>query len=78
MKPIIYPNCKIIYFDRVTFEWGILSPEEVEVTVRDGITYYNLIKPSNRKLLIVQALNEKKASAKMLTLIHLEQKELKK
>ncbi|AHK11402.1 hypothetical protein F132_56 [Flavobacterium sp. phage 1/32] len=72
MKPIIYPNCKIIYFDRVTFEWGILNPEEVIAEKRNGITYYKLKKPTHRKLLIVQALNEKKASAKMLTLISLE------
>lgn len=73
MKPIIYPKCKLYFFNRDTFEFGTINPELVESRLENGFAFYNLKKPEGKRFLIVQAINQKKASAKMLTLISLEE-----
>lgn len=69
MKPMIYPNCKLYYFDRNKLEFGTINPNIVKVQFTKGIAFYSLINANGLNLLIVQALNIKKASAKFLTLI---------
>lgn len=73
MKPIIYDNCQLFTYNRDTEQFGIIDPEDVEVSFSEGQAIY---KPYDRdlNLIIVQALNIKKASAKMLTIINREQK----
>lgn len=69
MKPTIYPNCKLYYFDRKTLEFGTINPNLVEIEIVNGIAFYSLISKKDPNFLIVQAMNTKKASAKFLTLI---------
>ena len=69
MKPTSYPNCKLFYFDRKRLEFGTINPNLVKVELIKGVAFYSLINPNGLDLLIVQALNIKKASAKFLTLI---------
>lgn len=74
MRPVIYPNCKLYYFNRDTLEFGTINPNLVDASIINGYIYYNLLQPKEYRFLIVQALNAKKASAKMLTLISKEEK----
>lgn len=74
MKPLIYPNCKLYFFNRDTFEFGTISPNLVGVETVNGYFNYFLLQPNGKRFLIVQAINQKKASAKMLTLISIEEK----
>lgn len=69
MKVKIYPGCKLFTFDRNTLEFGEIEPEKVNVQIVNGIATYKPKDVSN-ELIIVQALNIKKAAAKMLTIIN--------
>lgn len=70
MKPILYEGCKLFYWDRRKLESGTIEPYKVGVRrLSTGrIEYYCL--SGNSDLLIVQAMNFKKAAAKFLTLIN--------
>lgn len=70
MQPRIYDNCKLHGFDRDTLKFEILDPGLVGVRYWNGIYDYYLLS-GNRRMLIVQVINEKKAAAKFLTLIRI-------
>ena len=72
MRVILYEGCKLFTFNRVTFEFGTIEPEKVGVRMIDGFADYFLLS-GNENLIIVQALNVKKAAGKMLTIL-MEQK----
>lgn len=73
MKPKIFQNCSLYTWDRITCEFGTIDPNLVYVKFIDGIAYYYPV-DKNLNVIIVQALNLKKASAKILTLINIEKK----
>jgi len=54
---------------RKKLEFGTINPNLVKVEIIKGVAFYSLINPKDLELLIVQAINIKKASAKFLTLI---------
>lgn len=67
MKVTLYPNCKLYCLNRDTFEFSEISDRDVIVTLKQGIAHYT--KDNNERLIIVQAINEKKAAAKILTIL---------
>jgi len=69
MKPIIYDGCQLFTFDLKSLKFGVIDPAEVGVK-RIGKRFYYFQINGNSDLLIVQALNIKKAAAKMIDLIY--------
>lgn len=69
MKPILYPNCEFYFFNRSTLEFGIIDVNLLTAQRIDNRISYSLIENHNPNLLIVQAINEKSASSKFLTII---------
>lgn len=70
MKPILHKDCKLYAFDRDTLQFFIIAPELVGVRRLNGFYDYFPLQ-TGRRLIITQAINEKKASAKMLTLLNI-------
>jgi hypothetical protein len=70
MKPKIYPNCKLYFFNRISLAFGVIDENLVTTQKIDNQIYYSLIENHKKTLLITQAINEKKASAKFLTMIN--------
>lgn len=70
MRPILYKNSKLYAFDRDTYEFFIIAPELVSVRKLNGFIDYFALN-TDRRLIITQAINEKRASAKMLTLLNI-------
>ena len=70
MRPILNKNCKFYAFDRDSYEMFIISSEFVGVGKLNGFFDYFALK-TDRRLIITQAINEKRASAKMLTLLNI-------
>lgn len=68
MKPILYEGCKLFYWDRRKLESGTIEPYRVGVRRLNGRVEYYLLS-GNKDILIVQAMNFKKAAAKFLTMI---------
>jgi hypothetical protein len=69
MKVILYPNCKLYFFNRESLDFGTIDENLVTAQIIDKHIFYSLIQNHKPSLLIVQALNEKSASAKFLTMI---------
>lgn len=78
MDLTIYPNHKFYYFNRDTLELGTISPNLIKQELVNGFINYSLKNPSRLNLLIVQAVNIKRASAKFLTIIHFENDDIRK
>lgn len=74
VRPKIFPNCKLFTFDRDTREFGEIDPDLVNVRFEGGRAIYEP-KDASKNLIIIQAMNIKKASATMLTIIVKEKKE---
>jgi hypothetical protein len=74
VKPKLFPNCKLFIFDRDTQTFGEIDAEKVEVKFINGQAVYYPV-DETKNFIIVQALNIKKASARMLSIIT---KEIKK
>lgn len=72
MQPRIYDNCQLFAFDREKLQFELLDPKLVGVRYWQGFhDYYLLAGGGERRLLIVQAINIKKAAAKMITLLNI-------
>lgn len=69
MKPYLYKNCKLYYFNRVTLKFCVIDPKFVKAEKIENQIHYSLIENHNPKILICQALNFKLAAAKFLTMI---------
>lgn len=67
MKVTLYHNCKLYCLNRDTLEFSEISDIGVIVTLKKGIAHYT--KDNNERLIIVQAINQKKAAAKILTIL---------
>lgn len=69
MKVTLYPNCKLYYFNRDNLDFGVIDENLVTVQIVNKTVFYSLIQNHKPNFLIVQALNEKIASSKFLTII---------
>lgn len=69
VKPYLFPKCKLFYFNRETLEIGTINENIVTAQKQGNQIHYSLIINHNPKILIVQALNEKIAAGKFLSII---------
>lgn len=67
MKVTLYSGCKLYCLNRDTLEFSEISDIGVNIVLKQGIAHYT--KNNNKRLIIVQAINKKKAAAKILTIL---------
>lgn len=68
MNVILKGTNQLYLWDRDKFEIEVINPNEAELIYVNRIPTYKL-KKGKRKVYIVQALNEKRAVAKFLTIL---------